>query len=68
MPSADRYFSRFAGLAIYRKLSQPAFHPTRDPDRQPRQCTAEVLQVEPAMELFQAMNQSQVTGSGPLRP
>ena len=68
MPSADRYFSRFAGLAIYRKLSQPAFHSTRDPDRQPRQCTAEVLQVEPAMELFQAMNQSQVTGSGPLRP
>lgn len=66
VPAAEGDLHGSTGPAIDGELSEPPFHATRESDRKLGQCTFEVLQVEPAVELFETVNQSEVTGPCPL--
>lgn len=66
MAAAQRDLRCSRGPAVQRELPQSSFHATRQSDRKLRQTAAEVLQVEPAVELFQPTDHPKVTGLGPL--
>jgi hypothetical protein len=50
VPPAEADLCRTTGLEVHRELAQTALHPTREPDRNFSEGSAEVLTVELAME------------------
>jgi hypothetical protein len=50
VPPAEADLCGTAGLEVNRELAQTALHPTREPDRNFSEGSAEVLTVELAME------------------
>ena len=66
MASAHRELDRPVGPDIHGQLSQPAAHPTGEPDRNLPQRPAEVFLVEPAMNRLQPVQQKHVAGAGAL--
>jgi hypothetical protein len=58
-------FHGAAGLNVDRDLAQPALHPARDPDGDLCQGSAEMLRVQPAMEVLEPIQQAYISGASP---
>ena len=54
------------GAAVHRELAQPGAHPAGQPDRDRGERAAEVLEVEPLVEVAEALQQDQVAGTRPV--